>query len=175
MEDDMVAIRIPSWKRWVLAAAVCLFGAPAAHAADQVGGHFGFVVPLVTRVNGENTTISDQFNIGFPTGITIKPGGRTAFDLELVPLIHSDTKKVDLTIHPGVLWSLSGHWTFGLRAAFEVNQKAYGFTPLINYGFPQANGTTLFAEFVLPVRFQRDAFDRGQTEVTAGIHLGWAF
>lgn len=163
-------------KRWTWGmAALCLLGAPAAQAADQVGGHFGFVVPLVTRVDGKNTTISDQFNIGFPTGITIKPGGRTAFDLEVVPLIHSDTKKVDLTIHPGILYSLGGPWTAGLRAAFEVNQKAYGFTPLINYGFPQANGTTLFAEFVLPVRFQRDDRDRGQTAVTAAVHFGWAF
>jgi hypothetical protein len=152
-----------------------LLGAPAVHAADQVGGHFGFVLPLITHVNGENIKISDQFNIGFPTGITIKPGGRTFFDLEVVPLIHSDTKQVDLTIHPGVLWSLSGPWTAGLRAAFDVNAKSYGFTPLINYGFPQANGTTLFAEFVLPVRFQRDAADKGQTAVTAGIHFGWAF
>jgi hypothetical protein len=172
----MAAICKTSWKRWALAAvSACLLGVPAAQAADQVGGHFGIVVPLVTRVDGENTTISDQFNIGFPTGITIKPGGRIAFDLELVPLIHSDTKQVDLTIHPGVLWSLSGHWTAGLRAAFEVNQRAYGLTPLINYGFPQANGTTLFTEFVLPVRYQRDIFGRGQTAVTAAIHLGLAF
>jgi len=164
------------WKHWLFGmAAIGLLGAPAAQAADQVGGHFGFVLPLVTRVDGDNTTISDQFNIGFPTGITIKPGGKVAFDLELVPLIHSDTKEVDLTVHPGVLYSLGGPWTAGLRAAFEVNQRAYGLTPLLNYGFPQPNGTTLFAELVLPLRYQRDFAGRGQTAVTLAVHLGWAF
>ena len=160
---------------FVVAVAVILASPAGLRAEDKVGGHFGVVFPIVTRVNGESTTISDQFNVGFPTGITVKPGGKFAFDLELVPLIHSDTHQVDLTVHPGVLYDLGNHWTAGVRAAFEVNQKAYGFTPLINYGFPQPNGTALFVEVVLPVRFQRDEFDDGQTAVTAGVHLGWAF
>jgi hypothetical protein len=164
------------WKLCGALLAVALVALPAsARAEDKVGAHFGVVFPLVTRVDGENTTISDEFNVGFPTGITIKPGGRVAFDLELVPLIHSKTKQVDLTVHPGVLYSLSGPWTAGLRAAFDVNSRSYGFTPLLNLGFPQANGTTFFAELVLPVRFQQNAQDKGQTAVTVGLHFGWAF
>jgi hypothetical protein len=163
--------------RWSFALlALALLALPSgARAEDKVGAHFGVVFPLVTRVDGENTTISDEFNVGFPTGITIKPGGRVAFDLELVPLIHSHGKNVDLTVHPGVLYSLGGPWTAGLRAAFDVNARSYGFTPLLNLGFPQANGTTLFAELVLPVRFQQNAQDKGQTAVTVGVHFGWAF
>jgi hypothetical protein len=144
-------------------------------ADDRVGGHFGFVLPLVTRAGGQSTTLSDEFKIGFPTGITVKTASRFAFDLELVPLIHSGSKNVDLTVHPGVLYDLGHRWTGGLRAAFDVNQKSWGFTPLINLGFPQANGTTLFAELDLPVRFQQTALDQGQTAVTAAVHLGWAF
>jgi hypothetical protein len=164
------------WRWYGALLALALVALPAgARAEDKVGAHFGVVFPLVTRVNSENTTISDEFNVGFPTGITIKPGGRVAFDLELVPLIHSRGKRVDLTVHPGVLYSLSGPWTAGLRAAFDVNSRSYGFTPLLNLGFPQANGTTFFAELVLPVRFQQNDFNEGQTAVTVGLHLGWAF
>lgn len=162
--------------RFACLALASLLALPAlGRADDKVGAHFGFVLPLVTRANGENTTISDEFKIGFPTGITVKPGGRFAFDLELVPLIHSGSKNVDLTVHPGVLYDLGHRWTGGLRAAFDVNQRSWGFTPLINLGFPQPNGTTLFAELDLPVRFQRNAADQGQTAVTAAVHLGWAF
>jgi len=165
-----------TWKLCGALLALALVALPSgARAEDKVGAHFGIVFPLVTRVDGENTTISDEFNVGFPTGITIKPGGRVAFDLELVPLIHSKGKQVDLTVHPGVLYSLGGPWTAGLRAAFDVNARSYGFTPLLNLGFPQANGTTLFAELVLPVRFQQNAEDKGQTAVTVGLHFGWAF
>jgi hypothetical protein len=42
--------------------------------ADRLGGHFGAVFPLVTHANGETTTISDDFVIGFPMGITVKTG-----------------------------------------------------------------------------------------------------
>jgi hypothetical protein len=164
------------WTLYAALLALALVALPTgARAEDQVGGHFGVVFPLVTRANGENTTISDEFNVGFPMGITIKPGGKVAFDLELVPLIHSRGKQVDLTVHPGVLYSLGGHWIAGLRAAFDVNQRSYGFTPLLNLGFPQANGTTFFTELVLPVRFQQNDQNQGQTAVTVGLHFGWAF
>jgi hypothetical protein len=164
------------WRWYGALLALALVALPAgARAEDKVGAHFGVLFPIVTRVNGESTTISDEFNVGFPMGITIKPGGRVAFDLELVPLIHGHGKNVDLTVHPGILYSLGGPWTAGVRAAFDVNAKSYGFTPLLNLGFPQANGTTLFTELVLPVRFPRDAADRGQTAVTVGLHFGWAF
>src|SRR5262245_22508493 len=33
-------------------------------AQDRLGGHFGAVFPLVTHVNGETTTIGDDFTIG---------------------------------------------------------------------------------------------------------------
>ncbi|HEV7515969.1 MAG TPA: hypothetical protein VGR07_06690 [Thermoanaerobaculia bacterium] len=164
------------WRWYGALFALALVALPAgARAEDKVGAHFGVVFPLVTRANGKSTTISDEFNVGFPTGITIKPGGRFAFDLELVPLIHSKGKRVDLTVHPGVLYSLGGPWTAGLRAAFDVNARSYGFTPLLNLGFPQANGTTFFGELVLPVRFQQNDANQGQTAVTVGLHFGWAF
>lgn len=66
-------------------AATLLTGSAAAQ--DRVGGHFGAVIPLVTRADGTTTTISDDFVIGFPTGITIRTSPRWAFDLGLVPAI----------------------------------------------------------------------------------------
>src|SRR5437899_9734721 len=75
-------------------------------AEDRLGGHFGVVFPLVTRVGGETTTISDQFKLGFPMGITVKTADTWAFDLELVPVVTSD-RFVSLTVHPGVVHSLA--------------------------------------------------------------------
>jgi hypothetical protein len=149
---------------------------PAA-AENQVGGHFGFVVPIVTSVDGESTTVSDDFKIGFPMGISVKrSGSRMAFDLELVPLVDDTARtSVSLTVHPGLVWDLGHRFAGGVRAAFDINQASWGFTPLIAYGFPQANGSTLFTELDLPVRFQDDAAGDSNTAVTAAIHLGWAF
>jgi hypothetical protein len=61
--------------------------APQAQAkkGPTLGGHIGFVLPLVTRSRGQTTSLADQPAVGFPVGITVKGSGRTAFDLEFVP------------------------------------------------------------------------------------------
>jgi hypothetical protein len=61
--------------------------APQAQAkkGPTLGGHIGFVLPLVTHSGGQTTSLADQPAVGFPVGITIKGSGRTAFDLEFVP------------------------------------------------------------------------------------------
>ena len=43
-----------------------LSGIPAAEAQMTIGGHVGFVLPLVTHAAGQTTTIADNFSIGFP-------------------------------------------------------------------------------------------------------------
>jgi hypothetical protein len=156
--------------------ALCL-AAPLAHADDKLGAHFGVVFPLVTHANGETTDISDDFKIGFPMGITVKKSGKYAFDLELVPVLDPRDDGpigVPLTVHPGVLRDLGGHWTLGLRMAFDINGASWGFTPLLNKGFAQ-DGHAYFVEFVVPIRFQDDAFGEGSTAIGFGIHLGVGF
>jgi hypothetical protein len=57
-----------------------------------MGGHIGFVLPLVTRSGSQTiNNTADQFSIGFPVGVTFKGGARMAFDLELIrapPCLH---------------------------------------------------------------------------------------
>jgi hypothetical protein len=158
------------------AIAVCLT-APAARAQDRLGGHFGVVFPLVTHANGDTTTIGDDFKVGFPMGITVKTSDLYAFDLELVPAL--DPRKgspisVPLTIHPGVLRSLGNSWTAGLRMAFDIGGASWGFTPLLNKGFPMG-GQTYFVEFVVPIRFQDDSAGDSHGAVTFGVHVGIGF
>jgi hypothetical protein len=50
-----------------------------AGAQTSVGGHIGFVLPLVTHAGGNTTNIADSFSIGFPLGITFKGQGRMAY------------------------------------------------------------------------------------------------
>lgn len=147
----------------------------SAAAQDRVGGHFGAVIPLVTRADGTTTTISDDFVIGFPTGITIRTSPRWAFDLELVPSIQNEPLHVDLTVHPGVIASVGGGFGAGLRMAFDVKRPSWGFTPLLNHGFPLGAGTSVFGELVVPIRFQIDPAGEGFTSIGLGIHAGIGF
>ena len=136
---------------------------------NKLGGHFGFVHGFVTFSNNGTTTIADLYSIGFPTGITIKTTPKTAFDVEFVPSINQNNN-VNFLFHPGVLVDLGQHWTFGTRAAFEIGNNEYGFTPLINKAFPINDGKcALFGELVLPVRFG------DVTSFTIGLHLGIGF
>ncbi len=148
---------------------------PPANAQNQVGGHFGVVIPLATRANGTTTTVSDDFVIGFPTGITLNTGDRFAFDLELVPVIQNQPLHVDLTVHPGVIIGLADRLNAGLRMAFDVARPSWGFTPLINRSFPLTESTSVFGELVVPIRFQIDAAGSHFTSIGLGIHAGIGF
>ena len=142
-----------------------------------VGGHWGVVLPLVTRAGGTNTTIADSFSIGFPVGITLHGQGRLAFDMEFVPLIQNSPRQVNITLHPGLLWGFPHRFTVGMRAAFDAQSTQFGFTPLLNKSWP-IEGSFFKAYFVeadLPVRFNRPAGQPATDPVTFALHFGLGF
>src|SRR5450432_242927 len=155
--------------------------ATVAQAQDTVGGHMGFVLPLVTRAGGQTTNqLADNFGIGFPVGITIKGQGRTAFDFELVPMINTARpRETSLTVHPGLIQDVGRHFAVGMRAAFDVNTASWGFTPLVNHSWPIRNETSFFkAYFIeadLPVRFNRPVGGPVTNPVTFAMHFGLGF
>ena len=167
------------WAVAALVVAAFAFASPAQISAqNSVGGHIGIAFPLVTHADGETTTIGDNFTTAFPMGITIKRNGsKMAFDFEFVPAIQDKGRKVNLTIHPGVIWDLGHNFAGGIRAAFDVNQTSYGFTPLLAYawGIKGHKNNKIFLEFDLPVRFSRPTPGNNVASVTAAIHLGTAF
>jgi hypothetical protein len=150
---------------------------PVAKSQDNIGGHIGFVLPLVTHAGGNTTSLADNFSIGFPIGVTFKGKGRMAFDLELVPGVQDSPRNTSLTVHPGLVWGLGHRWAAGLRAAFDVNTPSFGFTPLVNYSWPIKDSffKAYFVEAVLPVRFNRPTGGPDTTPVTFGLHFGLGF
>jgi hypothetical protein len=58
--------------------------------------------------------------------------------------------------------------------AFDINRASWGFTPLINKGFP-VNGQTYFVEFVVPIRFQDDSVGDTHSAIGFGVHFGIGF
>jgi hypothetical protein len=157
--------------------------APQAQApkGPTLGGHIGFVLPLVTRSGGQTTSLADAPAVGFPTGITVKGSGPMAFDFEFVPQYNATgTRQTTLTLHPGLIYGLGHGWAVGLRAAFVVDQPTVGFTPLVNKSFPikHRNGGLLKAYFVeadLPVRFNRPVGAPATNAVTFATHFGVSF
>jgi hypothetical protein len=145
-----------------------------------LGGHIGFVLPLVTTAGGQTTNLADQFSIGFPVGITVKGSGRMAFDLELDPFINTTgTRTTTLTVAPGLVWRLGRGWAAGGRLAFDVNSSSWGFTPLVNHSWPiKREGSffkTYFIEGDLPVRFNRPVNGPATDPVTFAMHFGVGF
>jgi len=160
-----------------LLAIVTMLAVPAsAHAQDRLGGHFGAVFPLVTHANGETTTIGDDFQIGFPMGVTVKTSDQWAFDLELVPVIQNSPLNVSLTVHPGIIRGLAHGYAMGLRMAFDVDRASWGFTPLVNKGFAVPNHNyKFFVEGVVPIRFQQDSAGDNHTSIGFAVHTGIGF
>lgn len=178
MLDPSSSPRRRRWTGALLALALIGLGASPARAENRLGGHFGAVFPLITHANGETTDIGDDFKVGFPMGITVKKNDRWAFDLELVPVLDTNEDGplgVPLTVHPGILRSLGGRWTLGLRMAFDIGGASWGFTPLLNRGLGGGDDHSYFVEAVVPIRFQDDALGEGSTAIGFGVHLGVGF
>ena len=159
----------------LVVSAASLLTTTAANAQDRIGGHFGLLLPLVTRGQSSTTTIADDVVFGFPTGITIRTSDKIAFDLELVPLIQNEPLEVFLTIHPGVIVSIANRTAAGVRMAFDVGATSWGFTPLINRQLTRAGATSVFVEAVVPIRFQQDFRGGAFVSVGLGIHGGIGF
>jgi hypothetical protein len=168
-----------SLERFWFALALCaLLGAPLRASAtdeerfiDRLGGHFGVAVPIVTFADGDATTIDEFTMIAFPMGVSVKNAlGPLAFDLEVVPSV-AEGHDVDATIHPGFIYG-GRYGAVGLRAAFEIDNNAFGFTPLIARPFRIGESLNLFLELDVPVRFPAGSVG---TVVGVATHLGIAF
>src|SRR5262245_57858867 len=177
--------RLVSRVSWIVVALLFASGSSAL-AQDRLGGHFGFVLPLVTwtetfeptdnRAERTTTTIGDDFVIGFPMGITVKKTDKVAFDLELVPFIQNEPLNISLLVHPGILFPLQHSFTTGVRMAFDVNQASWGFTPLLARSFALKDcGCAFFAEVDVPIRFQQASDGHSFTAVTLAAHFGLGF
>jgi opacity protein-like surface antigen len=145
-----------------------------------LGGHIGFLLPLVTDTSGNTTSLADAPAVAFPVGIEVKGSGHYVYSLEFVPQYNATGQRLTtLTVHPGVLYGFGGTWAVGLRAAFDVNQPSVGFTPLLHKNFPIKNqGGLLKAYYVeadLPVRFNRPVNASAANAVTFGLQFGVAF
>jgi len=164
----------------VAAVAIVMFlGATAAQAQITVGGHVGFVIPWVTHGGGQTTTIGDNFQLGFPLGVSFHGQGRMTLDLEMVPSVSDDPRAVTLTVDPGLVWSISHGWAAGGRVAFDVNSSQFGFIPLLNKSWKFKNDKGFFkAYFIeadLPVKFNRPTGGPATNSVTFATHFGLGF
>jgi hypothetical protein len=146
-------------QRLLVVTALVLFGAPTPASAteedsfiDRLGGHIGVAVPLVSVADGDATTVAESTTIALPMGLTIQRAvGPLAFDMEVVPAI-SEGHEVDVTLHPGLIYP-GRLAAVGMRAAFEVDSNAYGFTALIARPIWIGESLNLFVELDVPVRF----------------------
>lgn len=151
------------------------------YAQNDIGGHIGTVLPLVSVADGQTSSIADNLVAGFPMGITVKTNYNLAFDLEVVPFL-DENAVTNVIFHPGVLMGLTDGFTFGIRGAFET-EGSYGITPLLNkaFPFPSDPDTVFFVEVVLPIRFYQAApeYQGAAVNVTKSaalaVHFGVGF
>lgn len=128
-------------------------------AYPKVVAYLSFVLPLV-KINKEETVndfenFSNNFAIGFPTGINILFSEKSGFSFEITPTIkagNGDSKTSNWTFSPGPMFRLSHGYTIITRLAFETSGR-YGFTPVLNKILLRTKPFNYFIAGSLPVRF----------------------
>ena len=138
---------------------------------DRLGAHIGVATALVTwQQSHKPKSAADRFVIAFPTGVTVRIRPQLAFDFELVPFVVDG--EVDLLIHRGLIYNVTGPWSLGLRASFTVDNDTWGFTPLVNRRlFELAEGVSVFAELDLPIVVP----ESDDVAVSVATHFGIGF
>lgn len=146
-------------------------------AKTRIGGHVGFVLPLVARSsNSTALPIVDNFTIGFPVGLTVRTNSPVAFDFEFIPFINTPGRNnFFLTIHPGIIYGFKKKYAVGVRAAYDAGNDSYGFTPLISRGFKINKKLGWFIEGDFPIRWNRGATGDRFASGAFAVHFGLAF
>jgi hypothetical protein len=144
---------------------------------SRIGGHVGFVLPLVARGGGSTSLpIADSFTIGFPVGLTVRTDSPVAFDFEFIPTINTPGRNnFFLTIHPGIIYGFKKKYAVGLRGAYDAGNASFGFTPLISRGFKINDKLGFFMEADFPVRWNRRDVGGRFASGAFAAHFGLAF
>lgn len=140
----------------------------------KLGGHVGFVVPIVGRGNGVTTNLGDRFVFGFPVGLTLKTKKNIAIDFEFIPTFNTGRDFV-LTIHPGVIYGFAKKYAVGVRAAYDAGAGSFGFTPLISRGFKISDKVGWFIEADFPIRSNYNPYRDRFGSIAFAAHAGIAF
>ena len=140
----------------------------------KLGGHVGFVVPIVARGNGVTTNVSDRFVFGFPVGLTLKTKKNIAVDFEFIPTFNTGRDFI-LTIHPGIIYGFAKNYAVGVRAAYDAGAGSYGLTPLVSRGFKLNDKVGFFIEADFPIRSNYRAYQDRFGSIAFAAHAGFAF
>lgn len=140
----------------------------------KLGGHVGFVVPIVARGNGVTTNLTDRFVFGFPVGLTLKTKRNIAVDFEFIPTFNTGRDFV-LTIHPGIIYGFKKKYAVGVRAAYDAGAGSFGLTPLISRGFKINDKVGFFIEADFPIRSNYRPYQDRFGSIAFAMHAGFAF
>jgi hypothetical protein len=164
---------------------------------DTLGGHIGVAVPLLTLQGYTSSTyaapplqksqsLSDQFTLAFPIGITVKTSRKLSVDFEvIVQTSINPTGETGLTIDPGVIYDW-GPVATGLRLAVPIGTSpaAIGLIPLVHRSIVDINGASWFVEADFPTLYHGSGApvaNNGATgtnsriEFSAVLHTGFGF
>lgn len=140
----------------------------------KLGGHVGFVVPIVGRGGGVTTNLGDRFVFGFPVGLTVKTKNNVAIDFEFIPTFNTGRDFV-FTIHPGIIYGFKKKYAVGVRAAYDAGAASFGFTPLISRGFKINEKLGWFIEADFPIRSNYRPYGDRFGSIAFAAHTGIAF
>lgn len=140
----------------------------------QIKGYFSVVHPIITiDRNHTSFNFSDNYTVGFPTGINILKNDNFGYSFEITPFIKAENGKdkvANVLFHPGLLFRYRHGFTFISRLAFETSGR-YGFTAVFSKVIIKNKNISYFIATPLPVRFGNEK----PASLGIGFQLGVTF
>ncbi|MGX7668443.1 hypothetical protein [Flavobacterium pedocola] len=140
----------------------------------QIKGYFSAVHPIVT-IDKQHTkfNFTEDYVVGFPTGINIIKNEYFGYSFEVVPFIKAENGKdkvSNVLFHPGLLFRYKHGFTFITRLAFETAGR-YGFTVVFNKVVVKSKNVNYFIATPIPIRFGNEK----PVSIGAGLQFGATF
>ena len=143
---------------------------------SSVGGHIGLALPIVSRSQGDTSTMTEDFAVSIPAGIIFLKNGPVPIDLAVFPTFVDGG--LDFGLGIATARGIGSGYAVAMGVYVDFSNSAWGIAPALDKVLVDlGSGKALIADLMVPIQFNKDDdIDRTPyTSVGLGVHVGFAF
>lgn len=135
----------------------------------------GVALPLVSRSQGETTTMTDALAVSIPIGVVLRKNTGVPIDIAVAPTVLNNGRVV-FSMGVNTAHGIGHGFAAGGGLLLDISGHSWGLaTALDRVLLKMPRGRLLVADLFVPVQFQKDKQGARFVSVTLATHVGLAF